>query len=83
MGDHYHQDERPLQLSKDQLLQLPAIVETFNGFYGRHGEYVLENQNRVLAAMAAVLVALLAAAGVAIRALRRRRRSAKQSQSPA
>jgi hypothetical protein len=32
--------------------------------------------------MAAVLVALLAAAGVAIRALLRRRRSAKQSQSP-
>jgi hydroxyacylglutathione hydrolase len=83
LGDHYHPDERPLQLSKDQLLQLPAIVETFNGFYGRHGEYVLENQNRVLAAMAAVLVALLAAAGVAIRALLRRRRSAKQSQSPA
>ena len=75
LGDHYHPDERPLQLSKDQLLQLPAIVENFNGFYGRHGEYVLENQNRVLGAAAAVLIALLVAVGFGIRALLRRRRS--------
>ena len=74
LGDHYHPDERPLQLAKDQLLQLPAIVETFNGFYGHHGEYIMENQNRVLAAAAAVLVALLLAAGMGIRALLRRRR---------
>jgi hydroxyacylglutathione hydrolase len=76
LGDHYHPDERPLQLSKDQLLQLPAIVESFNGFYGRHGEYILENQNRVLGAAAAVLVALLVAAAFGIRVLLRRRRKA-------
>jgi len=73
LGDHYHPDERPLQLSKDQLLQLPAVVASFNGFYGRHGEYVLESQNRVLGAAATVLVALLVAAGFGIRALLRRR----------
>jgi len=83
LGDHYHPDERPLQLSKDQLLQLPAIVESFNGFYGRHGDYILENQNRVLSAAAAVLVALLVMAGIAIRALLRRRRIARQSQTTA
>ena len=77
LGDHFHPNERPLQLSKEELLQLPAIVESFNGFYGRHGEYILENQNRVLAAMAAVLVALLTAAAFAIRALLRRRRTAR------
>ena len=75
LGDHYHPHERPLQLSKDQLLQLPAIVESFNGFYGRHGEYVLENQNRILGAAAAVLLALLVAAGFGIRALLRRRKA--------
>lgn len=79
LGTHYHPDERPLQLSKDQLLRLPAVVETFNGFYGHHGEYVLENQNRVLGAAAAAIVALLVAVVFAIRALQRRRRS-KQSQ---
>ena len=83
LGDHYHPDERPLQLSKDQLLQLPAIVESFNGFYGRHGDYILENQNRVLSAAAAVLVALLVMAGIAIRALLRRRRIARQIQTSA
>ena len=80
LGTHYHPHERALQLSKDQLLQLPAIVESFNGFYGRHGEYVLESQTRVLAAAAAVLIALLAAVGLGIIALLRRRRS-KQSQA--
>jgi hydroxyacylglutathione hydrolase len=74
LGVSYHPDERPLQLSKDQLLQLPAIVESFNGFYGHHGEYVLENQNRVLGAAAAVVLALLLAAGYGIRALLRRKR---------
>ena len=83
LGDHYHPHERPLQLSKDQLLQLPAIVESFNGFYGRHGDYILENQNRVLSAAAAVLVALLVMAGIAIRALLRRRRIARRSQTSA
>jgi glyoxylase-like metal-dependent hydrolase (beta-lactamase superfamily II) len=80
LGDHYHPDEQPLQLSKDQLLQLPAIVESFNGFYGRHGEYILESQNRVLGAGAAALVALLVAVGFGIRAVLRRRR---QRQGPA
>jgi glyoxylase-like metal-dependent hydrolase (beta-lactamase superfamily II) len=78
LGDHYHPGERPLQLPKDQLLQLPMIVESFNGFYGRHDEYVLENQNRVLGAAAAALIALLVAAGFGIRALLRRRRKQRQ-----
>ena len=81
LGDHYHPDERPLQLSKDELLELPAIVESFNGFYGRHGEYILENQNRVLSAAAAVLLTLLVVAGIAVRAWLRRRRIARQSQA--
>jgi hydroxyacylglutathione hydrolase len=74
LGVQYHPNERPLQLSKDQLLQLPAMVESFNGFYGRHGEYILENQNRILAALATTVVALLVAAGFGVRALLRWRR---------
>jgi glyoxylase-like metal-dependent hydrolase (beta-lactamase superfamily II) len=74
LGDHYHPSERPLQLSKEELLALPVIVEGFNGFYGRHGVYILESQNRVLAAAAAALIAVLIALGFAVRALLRRRR---------
>lgn len=80
LGVHHHPNERPLQLSKEQLLQLPAIVESFNGFYGHHGEYMLENQNRVLLALAAGLVALLVAAGLGVRALLRRRRRRRQAE---
>lgn len=81
LGTHYHPDERPLQLSKDQLLRLPATVETFNGFYGRHGDYILESQNRVLGAAAAAIVSLLVALVFGIRALLRRRRR-RQIQVP-
>jgi glyoxylase-like metal-dependent hydrolase (beta-lactamase superfamily II) len=83
LGVHYHPHERPLPLSKEQLLQLPAIVESFNGFYGRHGEYILENQNRILAALVAVVVASLVAAGFGIRGLVRWRRRIRQRETPA
>jgi hydroxyacylglutathione hydrolase len=74
LGVHYHPNERALQLSKEDLLGLPNIVSGFNGFYGEQGLYVLENQNRVLMALAAAFIALLVAAGFGIRALIRRRR---------
>ena len=83
LGEHYHPHERPLQLGKADLLALPDIISGFNGFYGRHDAYVLENQNRVLAACAALLLALLGAAVLAVRALlRRRRRKRAALESP-
>jgi hydroxyacylglutathione hydrolase len=79
LGDHHHPNERALQLAKEDLLGLPDIVSGFNGFYGQHGVYILENQNRVLAALAAALIAVLVAAGFGVRALirHRRRRAAR------
>jgi glyoxylase-like metal-dependent hydrolase (beta-lactamase superfamily II) len=75
LGDHYHPDERPLQLSRGDLLALPEIVAGFNGLYGRHGEYILENQNRVLMAVAAGMVAPAAGRRLAVRLCSRRRRA--------
>lgn len=74
LGEHYHPDEQPLQLSKQDLLGLPAIVASFNGFYSQQGVYVMESQNRVLVALGALVVVLLLAAGFGLRALLRRRR---------
>jgi glyoxylase-like metal-dependent hydrolase (beta-lactamase superfamily II) len=74
LGDNFHPDERPLQLSKRDILALPAIVGSFNGFYGRNGVYVLESQNRVLFAIGAFVLATLIAVGFGIRAYLRRRR---------
>jgi hydroxyacylglutathione hydrolase len=77
LGVHDHPNERPLQLSKEDLLGLPDIVSGFNGFYGKRGVYILENQHRVLVACAAALIVLVAAAGFGVRALIRRRRVAR------
>jgi hydroxyacylglutathione hydrolase len=48
LGTQYHPNERPLQLTKQDLLALPGIVSGFNGFYAKRGVYVLMNQNRIL-----------------------------------
>jgi hydroxyacylglutathione hydrolase len=74
MGSQYHPREHALQLSKQDLLALPAIVGSFNGFYSENGVFVLYSQTRVLLALGAVLVATLVAIAVGIRVYLRRRR---------
>jgi glyoxylase-like metal-dependent hydrolase (beta-lactamase superfamily II) len=48
LGTRYHPNERPLQLTKQDLLALPGIVSGFNGFYAKRGVYLLMNQNHIL-----------------------------------
>jgi glyoxylase-like metal-dependent hydrolase (beta-lactamase superfamily II) len=59
----FHPHEHSLQMTKDDLLALPAAVTSFNGFYTKSGKFVMMNSIRVLIAVAlvagAVLVALL------------------------
>src|SRR5205823_3002059 len=73
-GTRYHPNERPLQLSKQDLLALPAIVEGFNGFYAKRGVYVLVNQNRILMLLGVGAVIILAGIILILRALWRRLR---------
>lgn len=42
-GSHYHPDERPLELSREDLQSLPAAVEHWNGFYKRYPHFILFN----------------------------------------
>lgn len=75
-GSNYHPNEHVLQLTKQDLLGLPAILAQFNGFYTQDGMYVMLNQYRVLAAELAALVLVLAALVALIwRYLRRRKRA--------
>jgi glyoxylase-like metal-dependent hydrolase (beta-lactamase superfamily II) len=60
-GTRYHPNERPLQLTKQELLALPGIVSGFNGFYARRGVYLLMNQNRILILLGVGAVILLVA----------------------
>jgi glyoxylase-like metal-dependent hydrolase (beta-lactamase superfamily II) len=75
LGSRYHPNERPLQLTKQDLLALPGIVSGFNGFYAKRGVYVLMNQNRILILFGVGAVVLLVAIILILRALWRRLRS--------
>jgi len=74
-GARYHPNERPLQLTRQDLLALPGIVEGFNGFYAKRGVYVLMNQNRILILLGVGAVIILVAIILILRALWRRLRS--------
>ena len=77
MGSTYHPRERALPLGKQDVLDLPATVASFNGLYSRHGMYVMYNQSRVLMAVAAaVLVVLIGLVALLVRIVRRRRAKA-------
>jgi hydroxyacylglutathione hydrolase len=75
-GSHYHPDERALQLTKQDLLDLPATIAAFNGFYTQHGIYVMFNQYRLLGAELAVIVLIITCLAALIwRYARRRKRT--------
>ena len=75
LGTRYHPNERPLQLTRQDLLALPGIVSGFNGFYAKRGEYLLMNQNHILILLAVGAIISLVAIILILRALWRWLRS--------
>ena len=74
----YHPNEHALQMTKDDVLALPAAVHSFNGFYTVRGQFTMENTIRILIACAIlVLVAVIALVWALVRFIRRRRRARK------
>ena len=74
-GTRHHPNERPLQLTKQDLVALPGIVSGFNGFYAKRGVYVLMNQNRILILLGIGAIVLLVAIILILRRLWRWLRS--------
>ena len=74
-GTRHHPNERPLQLTKQDLLALPGIVNGFNGLYAKRGVYVLMNQNRILILLGIAAIVLLVAIILILRRLWRWLRS--------
>jgi glyoxylase-like metal-dependent hydrolase (beta-lactamase superfamily II) len=71
----YHPDEHVLQLTKADVLALPAALAKFNGFYSEDGSFVIENSIRILMVVAAIAILALMAAGIFLfRFIRRRKR---------
>jgi hydroxyacylglutathione hydrolase len=59
LGASYHPDEHVLQLTKDDLLTLPATLAAFNGFYTTAGHFTVMDQNRVLGALAIAALVII------------------------
>jgi len=72
----YHPGERPLQMSKEDLLALPAAVSSFNGFYTRHGGLIMVNPMHNLLAVASAVAIVLVGLGVWLTRYLRRRKAA-------
>jgi glyoxylase-like metal-dependent hydrolase (beta-lactamase superfamily II) len=74
----YHPQEHVLQMTKDDVLALPAAVRSFNGYYTVRGQFTMENTMRILIACAVlILVVTIAAVWALVRYIRRRRRARK------
>src|SRR5688572_8484280 len=73
-GSQHHPNERRLELAREDLIALPAALESFNGFYARHPNYILSHPIRNLAAQALIALAVLIFIGWGVRRLWRRRR---------
>lgn len=72
----FHPHEHVLQMTKNDLIALPAAMESFNGFYTVHGKVVMMNSIRLLAIFAVLIaVALIALIWIVVRYVRRRLRT--------
>jgi hydroxyacylglutathione hydrolase len=75
----YHPNEHVLQMSKDDLLALPAALSIFNGFYSRSGKFILSNPVHNLIAVTVLSgIVLLALVLALVRYIRRRKSRRKQ-----
>ena len=73
----YHPHERALPLTKEDLLSLPETLRSFNGFYTKHGKWVVTNPIRQLMAVGAGAVLLMVALAWLVWWYFRRRRAAR------
>jgi nitrate/nitrite transporter NarK len=65
-------------LTKQDLLGLPAVIGSFNGFYSHSGVFVMYNQTRLLLAIGFVLLAGLVGLALLLRWFWRRRKARRQ-----
>src|SRR6266704_1702455 len=64
-GATYHPNERPLELSREDLMKLPAALASFNGFYASHENYSITHPMHNLLAVLCAAFVLLSVLGFA------------------
>jgi hydroxyacylglutathione hydrolase len=80
-GSQYHPREHVLQMTKNDVLALPAALRSFNGFYTVRGNFIMMNSMRVLIVEAFLAVIVLTAiVWILVRYIRRRRRARSVAQ---
>ncbi|HKD52208.1 MAG TPA: MBL fold metallo-hydrolase [Candidatus Acidoferrum sp.] len=55
----FHPQEHVLQMTKDDVLALPAAVRSFNGVYTVRGKFTMDNPVRILVALAVLVIAVM------------------------
>jgi hydroxyacylglutathione hydrolase len=79
----YHPQERALQMTKDDLLALPAALRSFNGFYTVRGKFIMMNSIRILIVCGIFILAVVVAlVWLLVRYIRRRMRAHKLRVQP-
>jgi len=69
-GATYHPNERPLELSREDLMKLPSALASFNGFYASHEDYSITHpMHNLLAVLCAAFVLLSVLAFASYRSL--------------
>ena len=65
-GATYHPNERPLELSREDLMKLPSALASFNGFYASHENYSITHPMHNLLAVLCAAFVLLSVLGFAL-----------------
>jgi glyoxylase-like metal-dependent hydrolase (beta-lactamase superfamily II) len=70
----HHPNERPLELSREDLMKLPSALASFNGFYASYQNYSITHpMHNLLALLVAALALLFVVSLIVYRFVRRRR----------
>jgi hypothetical protein len=74
----YHPQEHVLQLTKEDLLALPAALRAFNRFYTVGGNFTMENSIHILIALGVLVAAAMIGLGWTLVRFTRRRKRTRQ-----
>jgi hydroxyacylglutathione hydrolase len=80
-GSNYHLHERPLQMTKEDLLRLPAILSGFHFLYAERGGFTIIDQPQELWVLGLVVIIVLVALGMLLRWYFRRRKNARKQEA--
>src|SRR5947207_5304479 len=73
-GSTHHPSERPLELSREDLMKLPSALASFNGFYASHENYSITHPMHNLLALLVVACSVLSIVILMVYRFVRRRR---------